>query len=395
MTDNHDHDDREKRGDGDRYRRPPPRAAEPPLDQKELLDTVEPREPLIDPDTVPLDLSDLLSSIATPQVEIRDVRARRLSDGRLTPDKKGRYEFEVGLRHAGVGEHRFGPSPELEMVEFEREEPVRGYPGFLPDHRPLRLVPKRLPERLEAKPRIHVPLDDLDEDVAEPTTVFSPEDRYTFNDTAFPWCTVGRIDTPGGYASGVMVGPRHVLTVSHAIQWNDDGTAGWVKFTPSYFDGSEPFGVAWGTWIYWEGTKVDGSDGIAHPSESRHDYVVVVLNQRMGSLTGWMGSRRYSTSWDDEPYWRHIGYPGDLASGERPSYERDIALDGDSETHMRALHRGDVWPGQSGGPFFAWWSGEDWPRVVSVQSAQTTSDNWASGGDHMVDLVVRARDDFP
>jgi hypothetical protein len=62
---------------------------------------------------------------------------------------------------------------------------------------------------------------------------------------------------------------------------------------------------------------------------------------------------------------------------------------------MRALHRGDVWPGQSGGPFFAWWSGEDWPRVVSVQSAQTTSDNWASGGDHMIDLVVRARDDFP
>jgi hypothetical protein len=40
-------------------------------------------------------------------------------------------------------------------------------------------------------------------------------DRYLFIDTAFPWCTTGRVDTPGGQASGAMVGPRHVLTCGH------------------------------------------------------------------------------------------------------------------------------------------------------------------------------------
>lgn len=56
----------------------------------------------------------------------------------------------------------------------------------------------------------------------------------------------------------------------------------------------------------------------------------------------------------------------------------------------RAKHRGDVWPGQSGGPFFAWWEGEDFPRVVCVQSGQDSDENSASGGAHMVNCIVRA-----
>ena len=56
-------------------------------------------------------------------------------------------------------------------------------------------------------------------------------------------------------------------------------------------------------------------DGIAYfpilpPGE---DYVVLVLDRRMGDTCGWMGSRTYSDSWDGGSYWRHIGYPGDLA----------------------------------------------------------------------------------
>jgi V8-like Glu-specific endopeptidase len=228
------------------------------------------------------------------------------------------------------------------------------------------------------------------------TTIFGPDNRYTFNDTAFPWCTVGRVETPGGSASGTMVGPRHLLTCSHAIQWNSDGSAGWVKFTPSYFDGSAPFGVAWGTMIYWEGQKVFGPS--ISRSEGQHDYVCVVLNTRMGNLTGWMGSRSWSDDWDGGAYWSHIGYPGDLAGGQRPSYQGGISLDGsfwDREVHTRIFHRGDVWPGQSGGPFFAWWAGESWPRMVADQSGQNSDENSASGGAHMVNCIVRARNDFP
>jgi V8-like Glu-specific endopeptidase len=193
-----------------------------------------------------------------------------------------------------------------------------------------------------------------------------------------------------------MVGPRHLLTCSHAIQWKSGGGAGWVKFTPSYFDGSAPFGEAWGTRVYYY-NKADGSDGLSR-HEEQYDYVVVVLGSRIGDLTGWMGGRSWSDDWDDESYWRHIGYPGDLASGQRPSYQRDIAMDGsfwDREAHTRIFHQGDVWPGQSGGSFFAWWSGENYPSVVAVQSAQNSDENIASGGSDMIDLIIRARSEHP
>jgi hypothetical protein len=98
-----------------------------------------------------------------------------------------------------------------------------------------------------------------------------------------------------------------------------------------------------------------------------------------------MGSRGYTDSWDGGRYWAHIGYPGDLTGGNRPTFENSIALDGD----------GDVWPGQSGGPFFGWWSGDAGPRVVAVQSSHNSSQNNASGGQDMVDLVIRARNEHP
>ena len=66
-------------------------------------------------------------------------------------------------------------------------------------------------------------LPDRPGDVHEATTIFGPDNRYIFLDTAFPWCTTGRVDTPGGQASGTMVGPRHLLTCSHTIQWNNAG----------------------------------------------------------------------------------------------------------------------------------------------------------------------------
>lgn len=310
--------------------------------------------------------------------------------------------IDLTLKGFRLGQHAFPPKAQLR--EFRPEKDIRqrqeerpDFDGFLPDHLPLRPLPRHLAPELEVPRRVgEYRLPERPKDVHMATTIFNPDDRYIFNDTSFPWCTTGRVDTPGGQASGAMVGPRHMLTCSHVIQWNADGTAGWVKFTPSYFDGSAPFGVAWGTWIYWEGLKVFGPT--INSSEGRHDYVCVVLNWNIGNVTGWMGSRTYSDSWDGGNYWSHIGYPGDLAGGQRPSYQGGIALDGsfwDPQAHQRIYHLGDVWPGQSGGPFFGWWSGESWPRVVADQSGQNPDENSASGGAHMVDCIIRARNDFP
>jgi len=376
-----------------------------PLYLDEAVRQIAPREALVDPKDLKVDLSVLVGTFGSPKVELKHAVSKDSRiEGAVPESAKGvrPYELKLSISNAAIGRHVLPPP--VEIAEFAPRDDIKKaqlkYPdfeGYLPDHLPLRVLPRRLSKELRVPPRIQreEALSDKTQAPHMATTIFDPDDRYTFNDTSFPWCTVGRIETPGGQASGAMVGPRHVLTCSHAIQWNSDNTAGWVKFTPSYFDGSAPFGTAWGIRVYWEGQKVFGPS--ISRSEGQHDYVCVVLNNRIGDLTGWMGSRSWSDDWDGEPYWSHIGYPGDLAGGQRPSFQSSISLDGsfwDREVHTRIFHRGDVWPGQSGGPFFAWWAGEAWPRVVADQSGQNSSENSASGGAHMVNCIVRARNDF-
>jgi hypothetical protein len=42
--------------------------------------------------------------------------------------------------------------------------------------------------------------------------IFPPDDRYIYEDTAFPWCTVGLVETEDGWGSGTMIGRRLMLT---------------------------------------------------------------------------------------------------------------------------------------------------------------------------------------
>jgi V8-like Glu-specific endopeptidase len=363
-----------------------------PLFEEEVVTQLRPRPALKALANPAIELSTLIASRRTPRVEtvVRELGGKAGA---------GTYELAISVVGAQVGVHALRPA--IPAEKFVRPRPhaddaAAGFEGYLPDHLPLTPVPGRLPQHLKTLPRLRSGATrPLGPDEHRATTIFAPDQRRLFNDTAFPWCTVGLVQTPNGSGSGTMVGPRHLLTCSHVIQWNSNNTAGWVKFTPAYFDGSAPFGEAWGTRVYWEERKVYGPT--IDRSEGQHDYVCVVLDRRIGDLTGWMGTRSWSDDWDGEPYWRHIGYPGDLG-GQRPSYQRDISLDGsfwDREVHSRIFHQGDVWPGQSGGPFFAWWAGESWPRVVAVQSGENSDENSASGGAHMVNCVIRARNDHP
>jgi hypothetical protein len=65
----------------------------------------------------------------------------------------------------------------------------------------------------------------------------------------------------------------------------------------------------------------------------------------------------------------------------------------DPDSHLQ--QRADIWPGQSGGPFFAWFDSEPWPRVSGVQSGQNPQTNSAGGGSYISNLVNQARTDFP
>lgn len=285
------------------------------------------------------------------------------------------------------------PTPDVVATDEDSPEVAERLSGYRPEALAVRPLAPRMDPALEVPSRVAaLPTDD---EVRLATTVFTPENRQTFSDTSFPWCTIGRVDTAAGWGSGVMVGPRHVLTASHVVVWNADGTSGWLRFTPSYFDTSEPFGHA--DTIHWYAYRKVTPPTI-DPDEAREDYAVLVLDTRLGDTTGWMGSRGYVDSWDGAASWTHVGYPGDLSGGKRPCYEASIALNGSDtqpDTNEEITHRGDVWPGQSGGPFFAWWSDEAWPRAVAVQSWQNSTANGASGGSYISNLISSARAGHP
>jgi V8-like Glu-specific endopeptidase len=338
------------------------------------------------------------------------IRAHSLplaGSGRRRPEAKlERSDEGVDLVVRGLaGVHVFGPQPETISLgrELRRVEPdVVGDPQW-PGHLARAPVPAKLPAELKRPYFIPSLKRPRDRNWGEPTTVFSPDTRYTFSDTSYPWSTCGRVDTAAGWGSGVMVGPRHLLTASHVVNWGTGNTAGWLRFTPLSFDGSTPFGVAWASLIYWW-NRANPGDGI-NAVECAFDYVVCILDRRLGDITGWMGSRGYSTSWDGGSYWGHIGYPGDMSGGTRPAFHGPGVMD---STFTQSLggrnsfgirHRNDVWPGQSGGPYFGWWAGQVGPHVVSTQSAQnwggSTGQNTSGGGDPLPVLVRWGLDHNP
>lgn len=302
--------------------------------------------------------------------------------------------WEVAVLVDGVDVTRRAAPPKLKGTALRRSERVvpeaklaEQLASFVPDHLGFSIRPQeQVASRRTVRPR------ELDPRIA--TTIFGTDNRRAFRDTAYPWSTVGLVETNRGSGSGVMIGPRHLLTVSHVIDWTapEGYAADWVRFTPSYFDGGAPFGEAYGAHVYWY-VQEDG-DGFISGDEGDFDYVVVVLDRRLGETTGWMGARGYDDDWDDLSVWSHIGYPTDLNSGQRPTWQGSFRVDGTDDAAQSILHKADVFPGQSGGPVFGFWDGDVGPRAIAVQSWQNSSSNGASGSRSMRDLVARARSDF-
>jgi V8-like Glu-specific endopeptidase len=280
-----------------------------------------------------------------------------------------------------------GQGSRRQRRRIDERELAQHLGGHIPDHLGFRPTPREFVKSVQRIPN-SVPEPRI------PTTVFGSDNRRAFRDTNYPWSTVGLVETNRGAGSGVMIGPRHLLTVSHVIDWTAPAgfAADWVRFTPSYFDGDAPFGVSFGSHIYWY-VQEDG-DGFISGNEGDFDYVVVVLDRRHGDTTGWMGARGYDDDWDSLDVWSHMGYPADLNSGQRPTWQGGFRIDGTDAEAQSILHQADVFPGQSGGPVFGFWEGDVGPRAVAVQSWQTSSNNGASGSMDMRDLVALARTEF-
>ncbi|MGH1277201.1 trypsin-like serine peptidase [Bacillus cereus] len=205
----------------------------------------------------------------------------------------------------------------------------------------------------------------------------------------WPWSAIGKLfvtrrNQPGWVGSGVLVGPRLLLTASHAMPWGSEDFS--IRFVPGYRNGNDPrFGHAYVD--EWRGVRnINNVTGL--------DYVICKLNWRIGERTGWLGSEWHSDEdWYYNDSWISVGYPtSEPNGGERPSIEipiKVVDIDNDSdgleiETHKFALG------GWSGGPLWGWRGGE--PKVVGIESGYEKDGldptrTVFAGGQHLVNLV--------
>lgn len=335
--------------------------------------------------------------VDVPLDGIRDAKLDRDDDRmRLLADVDAR-----GIRR--TRRHHLIPAEKLTPGDVDPGLPDKEFGGHVPGGVPTSFVPE------QAKPTHQLPPGE-GKDVDKGGTIFDTDDRYLFDDTSFPWRTAGKVRTEGGWGSGVTIGPRLVLTASHVINWTggDDGRVGWVTFTPAYFDGRGPWGeIAATRVIYWL-----QAPGTLSDDQTAFDYVVLLMEERIGDVVGYPGFRTYADSWNGGKFWQYIGYPGELASGERPAFQGsgvvssvgNHSLSGQSGYVMG--HFNEFTPGQSGGIAWGWWGHEPWPRVVGVgstigstavetPSGTTTGDNEYGGGPALSALIAYARNKYP
>jgi hypothetical protein len=140
-----------------------------------------------------------------------------------------------------------GKETKREKRRITEDQLANQLTGFIPDHLGFNATPKQLLQSIKS-------IRPANSNRRVATTTFAPDNRRAFQDTTYPWCTVGLVETNRGTGSGVMIGARHLLTVSHVIDWSAPAgfAADWVRFTPSFFDGNAPFGEAYGEHIYRE-----------------------------------------------------------------------------------------------------------------------------------------------
>ena len=239
-----------------------------------------------------------------------------------------------------------------------------------------------------------------------PHYVFGNDARTPFYPSGYPWQAIGRIfvwtdpTNPNWSWSGsaALVTHNTILTAGHVAPWGSDP---WMAlFVPAYYNGASTLGSGVLSYVesYW---GYNTSDQV-----SAWDYSVMKLYDPLGDQLGWFGTKTYDDGWNDGNYWTLVGYPGAIANAEQPSWQGGISFhdtDGDGDAEELETDNGNSSPGDSGGPFFAWWD-DGFPYIVGVDSGEeeeyqfpfsSQDNNIAAAGSPMVGLVQWALANWP
>ena len=161
----------------------------------------------------------------------------------------------------------------------------------------------------------------------------------------------GRNERPYN-GSGVMIGPRHVLTAGHNVYDNDkEMWASHVNVSPGANEGKSLFGTTSVVKAFVPNAYFDGED--------KSDLAVLVLEEDLGKYTGWASVNALGDGELEDTKFFVSGYPGDKATGQLWEMKGEIKF----ITPTVLKYKIATYAGQSGSPL---WKKGTPPTVVGI-----------------------------
>jgi V8-like Glu-specific endopeptidase len=208
--------------------------------------------------------------------------------------------------------------------------------------------------------------------------VWPPDGRTQVVDTTLPpYAQVGLIEAASAtgnyyYCTGMLVGPRAVLTTAHCLYNHDE--RGWLKdfvFVPGLADTqTAPYGVFTHEAAFILAGYIENYQG-SYASVAEWDLGLVILSSPAGESVGWAAFGELAP--EPPATAKLISFPGDKPLATM--WEETCDISAEITTPALLAHDCYVSAGASGGPLLSV-AGKE-PLLIGLLTAETPENSWA------------------